>query len=95
MSENTAYGTDWVPQFGAMCPKCQRYTKESYKNNGWRDASKTRYHQCPSCGYLFKSIQRQQDVPEPEPWQLENLRDYNGRRGGVLVGTGEWLGLPI
>lgn len=103
MSEEHGYGVDWAPRFGAICPKCERYTKESYKDLGWRDtnelagfsAVKLRYHRCPSCGHNFQSRQYQQEVPEPEPWQLVNLRDYNGRRGGVFVGGGEWLGLPM
>lgn len=85
----TDYGVDWSARYGAMCPVCGVYTKESYKHTPWKAGYKERYHVCPNpeCRRRFKSIAEDpvSRVAEPEPEQLRYLRDYGGRRGGVKV----------
>ena len=88
------YGVDWSARYGAMCPSCGVYTKESYKHTPWKDGYKERYHVCPNpeCKHRFKSIAEDpvSREAEPEPEQLRFLRVYCGRRGGVRMPKGRF-----
>lgn len=95
--QDTPYGVDWSQRFGAQCPACGVYTKESYKHAPWKPGYKVRYHVCPDadCRCRFKSIAMDdpsRDV-KPKPEQLRYLREYNGKRGGIRT-PARWLALP-
>lgn len=102
MTDTTPHGVDWSQRYGAQCPHCQVYTKESYKHGEWITSAgcKKRYHKCPGCGRNFFSISRDEASKgiEPTPEQLRFLRAYEMkdgtvRRGGIKMPDG-WLGLP-
>ena len=96
MSIEEKGGADWSQRFGARCPRCGVYTKESYKHGAWSDGYKVRYQACPNslCRARFKSIAVDPSSAgvAPKPEELRYLRDYGGRRGGVKAPDG-WLRL--
>ncbi|MDR2892994.1 MAG: hypothetical protein LBV80_07920 [Deltaproteobacteria bacterium] len=90
-------GVDWSQRYGAKCPECGVYTKDSYKHGVWQSGSKVRYHVCPNnkCKARFKSVADDPGsrIDTPDTESLRFLRDYNGRRGGVKMPDG-WGMLP-
>jgi|JTFO01.1.fsa_nt_gb hypothetical protein len=53
-------GVDYCPRDGVTCPACGNQlskTKGIYVTKPWTGDVRERYHKCPHCGLLFKSIE--------------------------------------
>lgn len=50
-------GVVWSPRTKATCPQCGKAEVSPYKTWPWAGKNRVRYHKCPNCQCLFKSIE--------------------------------------
>ena len=50
-------GVTFSPRLGGVCPLCGTPRAPIRRTMPWEGSLRERYHQCPDCGFNFKSIE--------------------------------------